>query len=118
MYPEIFHLPFLPTYGVLVALAFLTALWMIARLARETGMNADAVTNLGVYCALSAIAGAKLMMFIVDWRYYAENPGALFSFGTLRAGGVFYGGLILAIGVAWYYIRQTRLPFFKTADVF
>ncbi len=28
MYPEIFHLSFLHTYGVLVALAFLAALWM------------------------------------------------------------------------------------------
>ncbi len=35
MYPEIFHLSFLHTYGVLVALAFLTALWMAGKPARR-----------------------------------------------------------------------------------
>ena len=37
MYPEIFHISFLHTYGVLVAVAFLTALWLAGRLARAGG---------------------------------------------------------------------------------
>jgi phosphatidylglycerol:prolipoprotein diacylglycerol transferase len=116
MYPELFH--FLPTYGVLVAVAFLTALWLAGRLAREAALNADAVTNLGIYCALSAIGGAKVMMFLVDFSYYREHPGEIFSLSTLRAGGVFYGGLIAALVVAVWYMRKTRLPGWKTADVF
>ena len=118
MYPEIFHIPFLHSYGVLVALAFLAGLWMAARLARQEHLNVDAVTNLGIYCALAAIAGAKLMMFLVDFRYYREHPGELFSFATLQAGGVFYGGLIAALGISWWYMRKTRLPMLETADVF
>jgi phosphatidylglycerol---prolipoprotein diacylglyceryl transferase len=118
MYPEIFHLSFLHTYGVLVALAFLAALWMTSRLARGAGMNAEDVTNLGIYCALAAIAGAKLMMFVVDIPYYRQHPGEFFSLATLQAGGVFYGGLIAALAVAWYYMRKVRLPLLKTADVF
>src|SRR5690242_16511879 len=100
MYPEIFHIPWLHTYGVLVAAAFLTGLWMAARLARESGLSVDAVSNLGIYCALAAIAGAKLMMFLVDFRYYLERPSEFFSFATLQAGGVFYGGLIAALAIA------------------
>jgi len=118
MYPEILHISFLHTYGVLVAAAFLVALWMIARLARQAGMNADAVTNLGVYCALAAIIGAKLMMFVVDVPYYLQHPGEFFSLATLQAGGVFYGGLIAALAVAWFYMRKMRLPLLKTADIF
>jgi phosphatidylglycerol:prolipoprotein diacylglycerol transferase len=118
MYPEIFHISFLHTYGVLVALAFLTALWMTGRLGKEAGLSVEAVTNLGVYCALAAIAGAKLMMFVVDIRYYFEHPGEFFSFATLQAGGVFYGGLIAALAIAWWYMRKTHLPLLKTADVF
>ena len=58
MYPEIFHVSFLHTYGVLVALAFLAALWMAA--ARQAaGLNPETVTNLGIYCALAAIAGRQ-----------------------------------------------------------
>jgi phosphatidylglycerol:prolipoprotein diacylglycerol transferase len=118
MYPEIFHLPFLHTYGVLVALAFLAGLWMAARLARRAHLNPDAVMNLGMYCAIAAIAGAKLMMFLVDIPYYTEHPGEIFSLSTLQAGGVFYGGLIAALAVAWWYMRKTRLPLLATADVF
>jgi phosphatidylglycerol:prolipoprotein diacylglycerol transferase len=118
MYPEIFHISFLHTYGVLVAVAFLAALWMSSRLAKQAGLNPETVTNLGIYCALAAIAGAKLMMFVVDIRYYLDHPGEFFSFSTLQAGGVFYGGLIAALAVSWWYMRKTRLPWLRTADVF
>ena len=84
---------------------------MVGRLATKAGLNADAVTNLGVYCALAAIVGAKIMLLIVE-------PGDFFSWATLQAGGVFYGGLIAALAVAWWYMRKTKLPPLKTADVF
>ena len=118
MYPEVFHISFLHTYGVLVAAAFLTALWLAGRLAKSAGLDADAVTNLGIYCALAAIVGAKAMMFIVDLPHYLQNPGEIFSLGTLQAGGVFYGGLLAALAVAFWHMRKTRLPALKTADVF
>ncbi len=118
MYPEIFRLSYFPTYGALVAIAFLVALWIAGRLAARAGLNSDAVTNLGIYCALAAIAGAKVMMILVDLPYYVEHPGEIFSLSTLRAGGVFYGGLIAALAVSWWYMRRTRLPLWKTADVF
>jgi len=118
MYPEILHLPFPHTYGVLVAVAFLTALWLAGRLAKQAGLNADDVTNLGISCALAAIVGAKVMMFVVDVPYYVQHPAEIFSLATLQAGGVFYGGLIGALGVAAWYLRKTRLPVLKTADVF
>ena len=109
---------FLPTYGVLVALAFLTALWLSARLARRSGLNPDEVTNLGVYCALAGLAGAKLLMLVFEWRDYVRNPGEIFSLATLRAGGVFHGGLIVALVVAFLYMRRKNLPGLKTADAF
>jgi phosphatidylglycerol---prolipoprotein diacylglyceryl transferase len=116
MYPELFHLSFLHTYGVLVAVAFLAGLWVAARLGKREGLNPETLTNLVIYCALAAIGGAKLMMFIVDPRY-RQNPAEIFSMDTLRAAGVFYGGLIAALAMAFWYIRRTGLPPWKTADV-
>jgi phosphatidylglycerol---prolipoprotein diacylglyceryl transferase len=118
MYPEVFHLGFLHTYGVLVAAAFLVALWLAGKLAQEAKLNADAVTNLGIYCAISAIVGAKLMMFAIDLPYYMQHPGEILSLNTLQAGGVFYGGLIVALVVAAWYIHREKLPPLLTADVF
>jgi len=118
MYPEVFHISFLHTYGVLVAAAFLVALWIAGRLAKEARLDPEAITNLGIYCALSAIVGAKLMMFLIDIPYYAQHPDEIFSLSTLQAGGVFYGGLIAALAVAFWYMRKTRLPALPTADIF
>src|SRR4051812_5064356 len=115
MYPEIFHQWYLATYGVLVATAFLAALWLAGRLAKQAGLDPESVTNLGIYCALAAIVGAKVMMFIVE---PPKSFGEVFSFSTLRAGGVFYGGLIAALGIAVWYLRKTKLPALRTADVF
>src|SRR3981189_3130721 len=103
MYPEVLHLSFLHTYGVLVAIAFLVGLWLAGRLAKRAGLDPESVTNLGIYCALAAIAGAKIMMFIVEPpKSFAE----VFSFATLQAGGVFYGGPVGALATPFSGHRQ------------
>ena len=109
---------FLPAYGVLVALAFLAAIWITGRLARTVGLSADKVTNLAIYCALAGMVGAKLLMFAFDWRMYAANPSELFALSTLQAAGVYQGGLILAIVIAVWYMRSAGLPALLTMDVF
>ncbi|HTM51292.1 MAG TPA: prolipoprotein diacylglyceryl transferase family protein, partial [Bryobacteraceae bacterium] len=97
-----FHLP---TYGLLVALAFLIALALTSRLAKAAGLDSETVLNLGIYCAMAGIGGAKLMMILVDFGDYVRNPGMLFSLGTLQAAGIFYGGLIAALAVGYFYMR-------------
>ena len=120
MFPRILHIGSYSqsTYGVLVALAFLVAISVIARLARRAGLNSDAVVNLAILCGISAIVGAKIMMYLVDLPYYARNPGEILSLASLQAGGVFYGGFIAALIAAVIYIRRHHLPALLTADVF
>lgn len=118
MFPQLIKIGnfFIPTYGVLVTTGFLVGLWMAARLARRSGLNSEHVVNLGISCALAGIVGAKLLMLILDFQYYRENPGQIFSLSTLQAGGVFQGGLILAVLVAYVMVRKHKLPGLATAD--
>ncbi len=109
---------FLPSYGVLVALAFLVALWITTKIAKEKGLNSEVVTNLAVYCAFGGILGAKLTMYLFDWNLYWKHPEEIFAISTLQAAGVYQGGLILAIVVAYWYMRKHNLPFLSTADLF
>jgi phosphatidylglycerol---prolipoprotein diacylglyceryl transferase len=106
------------TYGVLVAIAFVAALALTGRLAKQAGLKQDDVLNLGMYCALAGLAGAKILMFIVDLPQYVAHPSEIFTMATLRAGGDFFGGLILALAVAAVYMRRRNLPALPTADVF
>jgi phosphatidylglycerol:prolipoprotein diacylglycerol transferase len=119
MLPKLFPIGsfYLPTYGVLVAVAFLVALWLTSRLAKEAGMNQEAVVNLGVYCALAGIVGAKLLMIVMD-SSYRSNPAEIFSLATLQSAGIFYGGLVAALITAYFYMRHHGLPVLKTADLF
>jgi phosphatidylglycerol:prolipoprotein diacylglycerol transferase len=107
----------LPTYGVLVALGFLAGLYLVGRLSRRAGLDADKMTNLGVYVALAAIVGAKLFMILTNLGYYLEQPSRIFSLSSLQAGGVFYGGLLAALAVAVWYARSAKLPGLLAADV-
>jgi phosphatidylglycerol:prolipoprotein diacylglycerol transferase len=109
---------FVPTYGLLVAAAFLVAIWLTSRLARGVGMNSERVVDLAILCAIAGMIGAKLTMFLFDWNYYSRTPCDIFSVGTLLAAGVYQGGLVLAIVVAVFYMRKHKMPGLRTADVF
>ena len=108
----------IPTYGVLVAIAFLSALYVTTRLARHWGVNEEKVLNLGMYCAIAGIVGAKLAMFIADADYFFSDWSRIFSLNTLQAAGIFYGGLILALIVAVWYLRSNGMPVLGSADLF
>jgi phosphatidylglycerol:prolipoprotein diacylglycerol transferase len=118
MHPLLFELGRLPvyTYGVLLATAYLTGLWLAVRRARARGLNGDRVMDLGIWIIASALIGAKLLLLVVDFRYYSQHPGELF--GVLRSAGVFYGGLIAAVAVAFWYMRRAKLPLWPTTDAF
>jgi phosphatidylglycerol---prolipoprotein diacylglyceryl transferase len=119
MFPRLFHIGSfsLPTYGVLVALAFLVALWLAARFAKLQGVPKDSVVNLGVYCALVGMRGAKVLMIALDPEY-REHPLEIFSMSTLQSAGIFFGGFILALIFAWFYMRRQHLPVLQTSDLF
>ena len=128
MYPELFsldpinfyffHLPTITlyTYGVLLASSYLIGLWLAMRRARAWGLDANRVLDLGIYIVIAALLGAKLLLLVVDFDQFRQSPEALLSLA--RSGGVFYGGLILAIIVAFWYIAKYRMPFWTTCDVF
>ena len=108
---------YIPTYGVLVALGFLAGLSVATNLARRAGLPSEKITNLAVYCALAGFVGAKLFMFLFDWPEYLHNPGQIFTLETLQAAGVFHGGFVVALLVAFVYLHREKLPVLRTMDV-
>jgi phosphatidylglycerol---prolipoprotein diacylglyceryl transferase len=118
MYPKLLELgPItLFTYGVLLAAAYLAGLKLAMVRAKRRGLDSARVLDLGIYIIISALLGAKLLLLITDFSAYASNPSELLTLA--RVGGVFYGGLILAVVVALWYIRRIGLPLWTTCDVF
>src|SRR3954471_9742684 len=118
MHPILFDLgpATIYTYGVLLASAYLLGLKLAMVRAKSRGLDQTRVLDLGIYIIISALVGAKLLLLVTDFRSFADNPRALLDLA--RSGGVFYGGLILAVVVALWYIRRIGLPLWTTCDVF
>jgi phosphatidylglycerol---prolipoprotein diacylglyceryl transferase len=105
----------LHTYGVLLAIAFLAGLWIANRQARKVGLDPARITDMAVYVLIGGLVGAKLMLVLVEYKYYLQNPAELWT--IFQSGGVFYGGLLGALPVAWWYARRHGLDGWRTADV-
>jgi phosphatidylglycerol---prolipoprotein diacylglyceryl transferase len=104
------------TYGVLLAAAYLLGLKLATVRATARGLDSVRILDLGIYIIISALIGAKLLLLVTDFRTFRNDPRELLTLA--RSGGVFYGGLILAVIVAVWYIRRSGLPLWTTCDVF
>ena len=118
MYPRLLELGPITvyTYGVLLAAAYLFGLQLARVRAKQRGLDANRVLDLGIYIIISALDGAKLLLLITDFKSLTADPRELLTLA--RSGGVFYGGLIVAVIVALWYIRRVGLPLWTTCDVF
>ncbi len=123
MHPRLFEIPApwigtitVYTYGVLLAAAYLLGLKFAMTRAATRGLDSVRVLDLGIYIIISALVGAKLLLLVTDYRTFRADPAELLTLA--RSGGVFYGGLILAVSVALWYIRRAGLPLWTTCDVF
>lgn len=118
MLPELFEIGRFTvyTYGVLLAAAYLLGLKFAMVRARSRGLDPARTLDLGIYIIISALIGAKLLLFFVEFDTFRRDPAELWSLA--RSGGVFYGGLILAVTVALWFMRRHRMPVWTTCDVF
>jgi len=108
----------LPTYGVLLVTALITAMVTIVRRGRQEGFDSNRLLDFCTWLIVVALVGAKVLLVLTDWRFYSQNPGEIFSRTTLLAGGVFYGGFGAAVLFALWYTRVHHLPMWKVADVY
>lgn len=120
VYPRLITTPWftLHTFGVLLALAYLMALWWIAKAARREGLDPNQATSLGLWAIGGALLGAKLLLVLREWPVYAADPSQLWSRSFLESAGDFYGGFMGGIiACSLYFFRHPALSFWKFADV-
>ena len=102
------------TYGLILALAFLSAIFIGSREAKRLGLPVEKFYDLCFYAVVGALVGSRLLYVILDPRPFLEHPLKIFA---MWEGGLdFQGGLFLALAVAIYYIRRHKLPWRPTLD--
>ena len=65
--------------SLLLAAAYLAGLQLALFRARRAGLDANKVLDLGIWVIVSALVGAKLLLVVIDFRYFVEHPGEIFS---------------------------------------
>jgi phosphatidylglycerol---prolipoprotein diacylglyceryl transferase len=119
MYPELFRIGSFPvnTYGVLLALAFMAALFVSSRLGGRDGLPRERLFDLGLWMLLGGLIGSKLLLMVAEPEY-GRDWRNLLSVDFLRSGGVWYGGFIGAFLTGMLLIRRYGLSFWKVMDAF
>lgn len=116
MHPTLFSLGSftLHSFGVMMALAFLSAFWVLRRLGRGTPRDGDYASGLLVWCMVSGILGARIAYVIEHWSaQFRDTPSAIFRID--QGGLMFYGGLIGTLVALAIFARVHKE---RTIDVF
>lgn len=120
MFPRLITTPYytLHTFGVLLAAAYMTALWWLVRTGRREGLHPDTLTSLGFWAIFGAILGAKALMVVRALPDYLAQPRELFSASFLTSAGDFYGGFIGGVAASVIFFRlNPSLSFWPLADL-
>lgn len=118
------------TFGAMVAIAFLAATAVMIRelkrkeragliqpsLNKKTGQKVwphQRISEIVMIAAVGGLIGAKIFNALETWQDFLNDPiGSLFS----RSGLTFYGGLIVATAVFYYFARKNGIRFAHLCD--
>jgi phosphatidylglycerol:prolipoprotein diacylglycerol transferase len=114
----------LHSYGLMLALAFVVAIWLAQNEATRQGQDAQAVGDLAFWVIVSALVGSRVFFVLVNWNdYFGSNAWIATRLGRMprllaiwEGGLVFYGGFIAAALTSWWFLRRRRIPFLPYAD--
>jgi phosphatidylglycerol:prolipoprotein diacylglycerol transferase len=99
-------------YGIMVAVAVVSALAITLREAKRLGLSQD-IYALFLWGIIGGFIGGRLAHVIDYWDYYIANPQELIGF----AGLALHGTIIGVIAAVWIYMRVRRVPFSRLAGM-
>jgi phosphatidylglycerol:prolipoprotein diacylglycerol transferase len=104
-----------PSYGVMLVISFLVALWLVKHSARKLGIPPGIVEDLTFYVMLGVVIGGRVLYVLFHISQY-END----ILGILRiweGGMIFFGGFIGGLLVGIIYLKRVKQPIMLFADM-
>jgi phosphatidylglycerol:prolipoprotein diacylglycerol transferase len=112
MFPRLFELPFIHltiwTYGPMLVAGFLTAVFLLRKLALKAGQNPDHITNVALYALIAGVVGARIFYVVHHFSQFRGDPWWS-VFAVWKGGLEFIGGLSLAVIVVVVYLLRYKL---------
>jgi phosphatidylglycerol:prolipoprotein diacylglycerol transferase len=102
------------SFGVLMALAALTAAWVVHVELKRSGYDPELASTMVFAAAIGGLLGARLLFIVEDWGNFLRSP---WDFIFTGAGFTWYGGFLGGVlGVTWV-VRKNNIPWLKAADI-
>jgi phosphatidylglycerol:prolipoprotein diacylglycerol transferase len=112
MHPILFTIPGIDyqisSFGVMMAMGFLAAYWLVSRELPGKGIDPELSSNLLLFVMVGGVLGAKLY-FATDMTFREGNPWSSYFFR--RDGITWYGGLLGAMASAAVACRLYKIEF-------
>ena len=103
------------SYGLMLALAFLAGTWLAIQQANRQDLNPEVVFNLAFLAFIFGIIGARVFYVLENSGYYIKNPLEILM---LQHGGLsWFGGLLLGVTIAIWYLKAKNFPVYKMLDL-
>ncbi|UCE99143.1 MAG: prolipoprotein diacylglyceryl transferase [Planctomycetota bacterium] len=120
MYPQLFEIPFIhwpvPSYGSMMVIGFLAAVFLIRHLSRDITPDPQFITNAALYSLIAGVVGARLF-FVIHYFDLLFRGNLLSVFYIWKGGLELLGGVISAITVIAVYLRYHKLPVRRYLDI-
>ena len=104
------------SYGLVLSLAIILATATAYFLAKQDGRWHHHVPDMGIYCGLAGIVGARLWdVFFFDWAYYQNH---LLEIPFVWQGGMaIQGGVLLGTIAGYLYTKKHKIDTWAFADI-
>ncbi|HEX5130887.1 MAG TPA: prolipoprotein diacylglyceryl transferase [Candidatus Krumholzibacteria bacterium] len=102
------------SYGFMLAVSFLLGIYLAGRRAKRYGLDPQKILDLSVIIILAAVVGSRLLYVVFHLEQYS-NP--LQMFAIWEGGATFYGGFLLALAGAYWWVQRHGYKFLTVADV-
>lgn len=102
-------------YGVMAALGFLTALFVINLKRKYAGMTPSQVADFMLMIVISGILGSRIFYVIEFWDQFKYNLAEIVRID--HGGLVFYGGFICTIICIIVYCVRMKFSMIKVMDI-
>lgn len=102
-------------YGLMAALGFLAAMFMVDLNRKYANMNRDQATTLVFIGVIAGVIGSRIAYVIQFYGQYRDNFLEIFRID--RGGLVFYGGFFLAMLCMILYCRKVKLDTWRVLDI-
>jgi len=118
MHPDLFSIgPLtLHTYGLLIAIGFVTGLMIAIRTGKRHGIDSQRIMDISFLLIISGIIGSRIAYVLMNISYYMTDPLGVFK--LWEGGLVFSGGLIAAIIVIYFYFKRHKFNMLQMGDIF